>query len=269
MDLSIIIPCFNEVENVTKLEAELVPVLVELSTTYRIELIFIDDGSVDGTLEALRTTFVNNRSLGNVSQLFERHPTNLGLGAALRTGFSVSTGQVVITTDSDGTYKFENIPALLDNLTEDIDIVTASPYHPDGDVAGVPGYRLFLSQGSSLIYRVLVDRRIHTYTCLFRAYRRPVIETIIINSNGFLSGTELIVKAMLVGFQVKEFPATLYARAYGASKAKIIRTIWAHLRFQVQILLHHLRLKSLVHRNTKGGQIWPRSKTSSPEGDIQ
>jgi dolichol-phosphate mannosyltransferase len=66
-----------------------------------------------------------------------------------------------------------------------VDIVTASPYHPHGGVVGVPLFRLVLSQGSSLIYRLLVDRNIHTYTCLYRAYRREVIDSIQFVSDGF------------------------------------------------------------------------------------
>jgi len=124
--------------------------------------------------------------------------------------------------------------------------MTASPYHPDGQVVGVPGYRLILSRGSSMIYRFLVDWRIHTYTCLFRAYRREVIEQIQFKSDGFLAGTELMVKAMLKGFRVKEFPAVLYRRMFGVSKAKLMRTIAAHLKFQGQVLLHKVHLRSIV-----------------------
>ena len=176
----------------------------------------------------------------------ERHQGNQGLGAALRTGFSVSDGEVVITVDSDGTYKYSEIPALLSLLTPEIDVVTASPYHPSGGVAGVPASRLFLSRGSSLIYRMLLDSKIHTYTSLFRAYRSKVIRSIPFESDGFLAGTELMVKAMLQGYQVAEYPTVLHRRQYGVSKAKIARTILAHLRFQGQLLLHQLRISKMI-----------------------
>jgi len=240
MKLSIVIPCYNEIDNIPKLHEELLPVVAQLSKTYLVEIIFVDDGSRDGTLEAIKENFKVDH-LPQVSLAFRRHETNKGLGAALRTGFTAVTGDLIVTTDSDGTYQFTNIPALLSSL-EGVDIVTASPYHPDGQVVGVPGYRLILSRGSSLIYRFLVDWKIHTYTCLFRAYRREVIEQIQFKSDGFLAGTELMVKAMLKGFRVKEFPAVLYRRMFGVSKARLMRTILAHLKFQGQVLLVRLRL---------------------------
>ncbi|MGQ0604434.1 MAG: glycosyltransferase family 2 protein [Anaerolineales bacterium] len=246
MDLSIIVPCMNEVDNVPKLADELMPVAAELARTQSVEVIFIDDGSTDDTLEALKTAFGGERAPAGVTVRYEKHPVNLGLGAALRTGYAAARGNVIVSTDADGTYKFDTIPALLKHLTPEIDIVTASPYHPQGHVTGVSAYRLFLSQGASALYRLLVDWRIRTWTCLFRAYRREVVERISFESNGYLSGTELMVKAMLSGYKVAEYPAVLYSRVAGASKAKIARTIRAHLGFQWQVLLARLRLKILA-----------------------
>jgi dolichol-phosphate mannosyltransferase len=244
VDLSIIIPCYNEAENVTKIETEFLPVLAELARTYAVEVIFVDDGSRDDTWDLFRRTFDQRPDLPAEIR-FKQHPHNLGLGAALRTGFAVARGELVVTTDSDGTYRFANIPAMLARLTPAVDIVTASPYHPEGGVAGVPAYRLILSRGSSTIYRLLVDWRIHTYTCLVRVYRRPVIKAIPFAADGFLAGTELMVKAMLRGYRVAEYPDVLHRRAFGVSKAKLARTILAHLRFQGRVLLHRLHLARL------------------------
>jgi dolichol-phosphate mannosyltransferase len=123
-------------------------------------------------------------------------------------------------------------------------IVTASPYHPDGGVMNVAGYRLVLSRGSSFLYRILVDWRVHTYTALFRVYRGEVVKSIAFESNGFLAGTELMVNAMLQGYQVAEYPTVLHSRQNGVSKAKIMRTIRAHLKFQGEILLRRLGFRS-------------------------
>ena len=266
MDLSIIVPCYNEVDNVDKIEVELLPVLEGLADTQSVELIFVDDGSTDGTLPTLQKRLRENSSCQNVEFKFEKHTTNLGLGAAIRTGLAASTGQIIVTTDSDGTYKFINIPDMINYLQDNIDIVTASPYHPQGEVVGVPRYRLILSQGSSMIYRILVDWKIHTYTCLFRVYRRQVIEDISFTSNGFLAGTELLVKAILKGYRVAEYPAVLYSRVYGASKAKLARTIWAHLRFQSEVLLYKLHLHQFGEKDIFGGTRWKGRKLSSMEG---
>jgi dolichol-phosphate mannosyltransferase len=254
MDLSIVLPCYNEADNVSELRRKFLPVVLELAKSRSVEVIFVDDGSTDGTGQALFDAFGHSDD-GPVSFRFEQHATNRGLGAALRTGLTAARGDVIVTNDSDDTFKFSEIPALLSCLEPGVDIVTASPYHPQGGVIGVPRYRLALSQGSSAVYRLLVDRRVHTYTSLFRAYRRIVIERVPFESDGFLAGTELMVKAMLSGYKVVEYPTVLHTRAVGASKMKIARTIWAHLRFQGNVLLHRSHLAGYGTRlETRKGQ---------------
>jgi dolichol-phosphate mannosyltransferase len=252
MKLSIIVPCYNEVDNVSKLHDELLPVVEEIvingwknatGETRSAEMIFVDDGSADGTSQKLKECFSGSNKSGIMFK-FLKHETNLGLGAAIRTGFSNADGDVLVTVDSDGTYKFSEIPTFLSYLTPEVDIVTASPYHPMGGVVGVPANRLLLSRGSSVLYRILVNWNVHTYTCLFRAYRSKVIKDIHFESNGFLAGTELLVNAMLKGYRVVEFPAVLHRRMYGVSKAKIAQTILAHLKFQWQILSY--RTQSII-----------------------
>jgi dolichol-phosphate mannosyltransferase len=245
MKISIIIPLYNELENVPQLQETLMPVAADMAHTQPVEIVFVDDGSSDGTLDALKTAF-NSQQSQNYSLVYKKHPRNLGLGQAVRTGFEAANGDLIVTTDCDGTYAFSHIPGLIASLNEDVDIVTASPYHPEGGVEGVGKYRLILSKGSSFIYRILVDWRIYTYTCLFRAYRRQVVEDVHFESNGFLGGTELLVKSLLRGYRVKEYPAVLHSRAFGASKAKILRTIQAHLGFQVRVVFHRLRLTSMI-----------------------
>jgi dolichol-phosphate mannosyltransferase len=250
MDLSIVIPCYNEVENVPKLQEEFLPVALELAKERSVEVVFVDDGCTDGTWEALHAAFGEGSAAAldaaGVVFRFERHVVNRGLGAAIRTGLAAAQGEKIVTTDSDGTYKFSEIPGMLSCLTDDVDIVTASPYHPSGGVAGVPAYRLLFSRGCSAIYRLLADWRVYTYTCLFRAYRREVVENVTFASDGFLAGTELMVKGMLMGYRVAEYPAVLYRRAYGESKAKIKRTVLAHLEFQARVFGHRLGLKPIV-----------------------
>lgn len=254
MDLSIVVPCYNESDNVAKIQQEFFPVVAELAQTRSVEVIFIDDGSSDNTWQALVDAFGQDY-LPGVTIRFERHPVNRGLGAAIRTGFAAAKGEVIVTTDSDGTYKFTEIPALLACLAPEVDMVTASPYHPAGGIVGVPAYRLILSQGSSILYRILVDWRVHTYTALFRAYRRQVIEYVPFEADGFLAGTEILVNGMLMGYRVAEYPAVLHSRVFGTSKAKLIRTIKAHLKFQGRVLLHRLSLKpSPQPRQAMGGQ---------------
>lgn len=257
IDLSIIVPCYNEAGGITTLRDMLLPVLAPLAERSSIELVLVDDGSNDGTGTALEDTF--GVAGLPVAVQFVRHEKNRGLGAALRSGFAASHGEILVTTDSDGTYRFSEIPALIDCLQPGIDIVTASPYHPDGGVENVPFYRLILSRGSSYAYRLLVDPSIHTYTSLFRAYRRRVVEAIPFRSDGFLAGTELLVRVILADYRVAEYPAVLHSRVIGTSKAKIIRTIRAHLGLQMAVLLYRLRLHTGLSRQTsEGGSTWVR-----------
>ena len=251
MKLSVVIPCFNEEDNIGKLKTEFFPVIEKLLGSRvdggqidSIEIVFVDDGSRDNTYDALKESFGSYSHI-DITIKFEKHDVNRGLGAAMRTGFKAVTGDIVVTTDSDGTYHFSTIPSLLEYLKGQVSIVTASPYHPKGEVVGVPGYRVFLSRGSSLLYRILLSWKVHTYTALYRAYRREVIDQIPFSADDFLGGTELMVKAMLKGYQVDEFPAALHRRMFGVSKAKLMKTIISHLNFQARLVLHRLHLRSM------------------------
>jgi dolichol-phosphate mannosyltransferase len=240
MKLSIIIPAYNEADGVAYTAAALQNVLADLRQTYELELIFVNDGSKDDTAALLQEAFAAHKDVTVVS-----HEVNLGLGAAIRTGFKHAKGDIVVTTDFDGTYDFRTIPELLKYMAKpDVDIVTASPYHRDGGVRGVPKYRLLFSYSASLLYRVLVDFRILTWTALFRAYRRSVVDNVEFESNEFLAGTELLVKAIQQGYRVAEFPTILDSRAYGQSSMKIARVTWSHLQFQSRLLKD-----SVIHFN--------------------
>jgi dolichol-phosphate mannosyltransferase len=234
--ISFIIPAYNEAECVAHTAQALQPVLEHLSREYSLEVVFVDDGSSDSTYDLLQQHFGHDARVRVV-----QHEQNRGLGAAIRTGFSHATGEIIVTTDFDGTYPFARVSDLLALMTDEVDIVTASPYHPDGGVEGVPRYRLLFSFGASLLYRILVNWHIHTWTALFRAYRRSVVETISFESDDFLAGTELLVYAQQAGFRIVEFPTVLHQRAFGQSSIKIARVTWAHLRFQFHILLSYLR----------------------------
>ncbi|MCU0491329.1 MAG: glycosyltransferase family 2 protein [Chloroflexaceae bacterium] len=233
--LSIIIPCFNEAEGVQAMHERLVAVWPTLSRTGQTELILVDDGSTDATYTLLQQAFATWPNARIV-----RHNQNQGLGVALRTGFSYARGAIIVTCDSDGTYPFNEIPNLLARLGPDVDIVTGSPYHPEGGIENVPAYRIFLSKGASFLYRVLVDGRINTYTSMFRAYRRPVVERVQTRATGFLMVTEMLVEAMLNGFHVAEYPAVLRVRRYGQSKARVARITRTHLEYQANLLRRRL-----------------------------
>jgi dolichol-phosphate mannosyltransferase len=237
--LSVVVPCYDEEGNVEQFAATLLPVLEGLTPAWKkIDLVLIDDGSSDGTYSELRAL---ERSSDELEVRAFTHGQNRGLGAAMRTGFREAKGDVIVTTDSDGTYPFSTIPALLERLRPEVDVVTASPYHPDGGIENVPAHRLVLSRGASVLYRLFVDPKIHTYTALFRAYRRRVVDEVPFASNDFLACAEILVNARLRGFSIVEMPAVLRSRAIGTSKARLLRIIRSHVRFQGAVIARRIR----------------------------
>jgi dolichol-phosphate mannosyltransferase len=222
--VSIIVPCFNESEGIPSLKQKLLPVLSELRTQRKVEVICVNDGSTDDTFLQLENY------LGQYVTIIS-HPQNKGLSTAIRTGLMSAKGQIICTIDSDCTYDPKYLIDLLDLMLPDVDIVTASPYHPQGRVKNVPNWRLFLSKGLSQIYRIVLPQKLYTYTSMFRAYRREVMEEIPITYSGFLGLVEIVAEAMLCGYKVVELPTELSNRVYGKSKLRIAKVIWSHLKY--------------------------------------
>jgi dolichol-phosphate mannosyltransferase len=246
MKISLVIPAYNEAEGVEQTAEKLNKILPRLRSQHEVEVIFVNDGSKDRTAELLKATFASDPDVRVIS-----HEVNRGLGAAIRTGFKHTTGEIIITTDFDGTFRFSTIPQIIAHmLMHDVDVVTASPYHPHGGVEGVPAHRLLFSYGASLLYRLLVSWKVHSWTALYRAYRREVIENISFESDGFLAGTELLIKAIQAGYTVSEFPTTLHVRTFGQSSMQIFRVTRTHLSYQLRLLLSGAPRRRLVRRRT-------------------
>ena len=244
MKISLVIPAYNEAEGVDQTVEKLNKILPRLRAQHEVEVVFVNDGSKDNTAALLKAAYANDPDVRVVS-----HEVNRGLGAAIRTGFKHAAGDIIITTDFDGTYHFSTIPQIIAHmLVHDVDIVTASPYHPRGGVEGVPKYRLLFSYGASLLYRLLVNWNVHTWTALFRAYKREVVETVDFESDGFLAGTELLIKAIQAGYRVSEFPTTLHVRTFGQSSLKVYRVTKAHMNYQMRLLTSGAPRKRLERR---------------------
>lgn len=220
--MTVVIPCLNE-------EAGLPSLLARLREMRRDpkaadwHFLFVDDGSSDGTFSTLLRAARDESWIDVV-----RHPENLGLGAALRTGFAQARSPVVCTIDSDCTYPPERLPELTALLAQGAEIVTASAWHPQNDDAQGSGVRLALSRMVSQIYKVLIGQDVYTFTCLFRAYRRQVIRGIRFRANGFAAVAEIMLRAMLAGNAIAEVPMPLERRQYGESKLRISDAVMAH-----------------------------------------
>ncbi len=217
--VSIVVPCYDEVEGIPVLLERLGP-LGALGW----EAVFVDDGSRDGTFAALLGA-ARTRPWMHVV----RHGSNLGLGAALRTGFARARAPIVCTIDSDCTYGPERLPELVALIEEGADIATASPWHPRSAAGDGGRVRVLLSRGVSRLYRLLIGRDVYTFTCLYRAYRREVVETTPFLAAGFASVAELLLRGILRGFRVRELPMQLGPRRFGVSKMRIGEAVVGHL----------------------------------------
>lgn len=250
--LSFVIPCYNERDGAPKLLAALEETRRALGPSYQWELIFVDDGSVDGTSEILDAA-----CRGSSEARVVHHPRNRGLGAALRTGFEHATGELVATTDSDCTYDPRELVQMLKLMQQGADVVVASPYHPDGGVKNVPAYRLLLSRNLSRLYRWVTGSHLYTYTSLFRVYRGEVLRAVRFQSEGFLSMAEILAEALLLGYRVVEHPMWLTVRQYGESKAAIFRLIRDHVGFLWRLLRKRARVSPLTAALAPGSPAVP------------
>jgi dolichol-phosphate mannosyltransferase len=245
--ISIIVPVFNEEAGIDYLSVRLAAVR-KLWPDRPVEFIFVDDGSSDETIAALRRVFANRPECAIVC-----HENNRGVGAAFRTGFGRAKGDILCTIDADCSYGPENLRLLVDALErEGADIAVASPYHPDAGVENVPRWRLMLSRGCSQLYRWTSPVRLYTYTSVFRAYRRRVFERVEFAEDGFVSAVEILIRAAEQNFRITEVPMTLQARKFGTSKMKVLRTIRQHLSMLRKSATRRLSLTSPPQRRSDG-----------------
>lgn len=220
--VTVVVPCFNEVDGLPSLLERLRALRAGTRRDWRI--LFVDDGSTDDTFAALLRA---GRDEPLVSVV--RHHENRGLGAALRTAFAQVASPIVCTIDSDCTYPPERLPELVALIEGGADLATASAWHPSMTaMAEGSRLRLLLSRQVSGVYKQLIGQDVHTFTCLFRAYRRELLQRVAFRGDGFSAVAELFLKAVLQGYVVREVPMTLERRRFGESKLRVTDAVLAH-----------------------------------------
>lgn len=228
--VSIIVPCCNEAEGVPQLAEVLASVAVRLAPRYEARFLLIDDGSRDDTWRLLERHFAGRRPFRLL-----RHDQNRGLAAAIATGLQAADTEIVCSMDADCTYDPHELAEMIPLLADDVALVTASPYHPLGGVRNVAAWRLGLSRVASWLYRRVLKRPLHTYTSCFRVYRRSAVLGLPVNESDFLGVAELLACVLQRGEGVVEYPTVLDSRRYGASKMRVARTVWGHLRLLTRL----------------------------------
>ncbi len=230
--LSVVVPCFQE-------EAALEPFGALLSTIRADEILFVDDGSTDGTPARLAGLAARDPRVRVLT-----HPRNRGVGAAMRTGLEAARGRVAVVYDADRTYPLADLERLVALVEGGADVATASPLRAADGLVGVPWGRRCLTRAAAWAYRLVVGRRargVATFTCAFRAYGERALPAALPSAPGFSAAAEMLGRALLLGLKVVEHPAPLRARTEGASKLRLGRALLSHAAALARLFL--LRLK--------------------------
>jgi glycosyltransferase involved in cell wall biosynthesis len=231
--ISIIIPLFNEGENILLYNTDLFPVIDAISKKFEedVEYIFVDDGSSDDT-----ATLLSNVRQGRNDVVFIRHPVNRGMGAALKSGFSQSRGDVIITMDADLTFRPSDVEKLLLAFREGRpDCVSGSPYLEKDLMEEVTPFRLLLSKSVNFLYKIILASDISCVSPIFRLYRRDTLLTMNISSNNFEINAEIISKMIIQGKKIVEVAVPLYKRRHGSSKINVRKEIANYLKLLYKI----------------------------------
>ena len=229
-----VVPVLNEEPNIARLVARLREALQPFAP---FRVVFVDDGSTDGTAAILRSSGPEIEILS--------HPSNRGPGAAFRTGFvqvmkTLESGDLVLTLEGDGTSDLTILPRMMSRVkTEDDDIVLASCYLFGGGIKGTAAHRVGLSHiANGLVKQTLGLSGLATLSSFFRIYQARALRRLrdefgerLFESDGFESQIEILHLAARLKLRVSEVPMVLDgSRRLGKSKMKVLKTSLAYLR---------------------------------------
>lgn len=214
MEKLVIIPTFNEKENIEKI----IDAVFQLQLNYHI--LIIDDNSPDGTAEIIKTVMLNYPG-----QLFlEQRTGKLGLGTAYIYGFkwAIHKGyQYIFEMDADFSHNPVDLEGLYLACKNGADVAVGSRYIKGGAIANWPANRILLSKGASVYTRLITWMPVKDPTAGFVCYKKQVLEAINLDGIGFVGYAfqiEMKFAAWKLGFTIVEVPITFIDREFGASK---------------------------------------------------
>lgn len=203
MDISVVVPLFNEAESLPELHDRITAALEESGKSF--EVLYIDDGSRDASFETIRRLRENDDRVRAV-----RFRRNYGKSAALAVGFEASRGDTVVTMDADLQDDPAEAPGMVDLLDEGYDLVSGwKKTRKDPLSKRIPS-KLF-----NRVTGIVSGLRLHDFNCGLKAYRREVVETIPVYGE---LHRYLPVLAHWAGFRVTEMPVLHHPRKHGHSK---------------------------------------------------
>jgi dolichol-phosphate mannosyltransferase len=208
--LSVIVPVYNEVESLPHLKIGLLAALDALDRSY--EVVFVNDGSSDGSSEALAEMARERSEIKVVN--FRR---NFGQTAAMMAGIDFSRGEIIVTLDADLQNDPLDIALLLDTLDQGYDVVSGWRKHRQ-DAAVT---RNLPSRIANWVISRVSGVSLHDYGCTLKAYRRNVLDGVRLygEMHRFVP-----IYANWTGARVKEIPVRHHARRFGKSKYGLQRT---------------------------------------------
>jgi glycosyltransferase involved in cell wall biosynthesis len=201
--ISVVIPVMNEEGNLPELHERLATVLATTGVPW--EILFIDDGSSDGTWQE-----ITRLRAGDPHVVAIQHRRNFGKAQALANGFALASGNTIITMDGDLQDDPDEIPRMLDKLNEGYDLVSGWKQHRQDPRGKTAPSKLF-----NWTVRSVTGVELHDFNCGFKAYRREVTDTIRVYGE-LHRFTPVLASAE--GFRIAELPVKHHARAWGKSK---------------------------------------------------
>ena len=199
--ISIVIPAYNERDNILELFNKIELVMERNKLSY--EVIFIDDGSTDDTLSVMKSIKDKKVNVININK-------NSGKGNALMSGFKMASGDIVITLDADLQDDPEEVPKFINKINEGYDLVVGWKYDRKDSF-----HKVFRSKIFNFLTNLLTGIRLHDSNCGFKAYRKEVTNNLEING-GFYRYIPSIVNWK--GFKIAEVMVNHKKRIYGKSK---------------------------------------------------
>ncbi len=203
VDVSIVIPLLNEAESLPELYQRIVAALEEAGVSF--EVLFVDDGSRDGSFETIRRFRENDDRVRAI-----RFRRNYGKSAALAVGFEAVRGDAVVTMDADLQDDPAEVPGMVDLLGEGYDLVSGWKKDRKDPLSKRLPSKLF-----NRVTGIVSGLRLHDFNCGLKAYRREVVETIPVYGE---LHRYLPVLAHWAGFRVTETPVLHHPRKHGSSK---------------------------------------------------
>ena len=225
--VSVVIPCYNEVNTIEKILAA-----VRASDVKDLEIVVVDDFSTDGTRDKLR-----DMSQGQRLKILY-HERNQGKGAALRTGFHAATRDIVVVQDADLEYDPRDYPRLIAPILEGkADVVFGSRF------AGGQSHRVLYFWHSvankflTIFSNMFTNLNLTDMETCYKAFRREVIQAIDLKENRFGFEPEVTAKVSRMGCRIYEVGISYSGRTYAEGK-KIgwrdgFRAVWCILRYNV------------------------------------